>query len=59
MNETEKTEKRVYRSPLVLTFGVEVSGPVMLACTGRVNCDELLGLGYECCADTEDACGGC
>lgn len=52
-------KKRPYSSPFVRSTTTSEQGVVMLACTGRVDCDALLGLGYECCAESEDACSGC
>lgn len=57
--DTTETPKKPYRSPNLRSHVVSDSPAVMLACTGQVDCDALLGLGYKCCAANERECGGC
>lgn len=54
---SEKRQKRSYIKPAVRTAPV-AAPPVLLACTGRIDCDALFGTG-PCCADTEQACENC
>ncbi|MBL8909389.1 MAG: hypothetical protein JNM17_01680 [Archangium sp.] len=54
---SEKRQKRSYLKPVVRTAPV-AAPPVLLACTGRVDCDALFGTG-PCCADTEQGCENC
>jgi hypothetical protein len=55
VNEQQKdsTRKKWVR-PEVRT--ATAAPAVFLVCTGQVDCDALLGLGYTCCQPTEAEC---
>lgn len=52
----KKMERRPYRPPVVRSEQPRTERPVLLACTGRFDCEEIVG--FPCCADN-DQCLGC
>jgi hypothetical protein len=57
--QPSQSRKKPYLSPLVRSAAVTGRPPVMLACTGQVDCDALFNLGFTCCAATEEECQNC
>ncbi len=51
------TSKKAYVPPVVRTQ-VPQGAQVLLACTGRIDCDLLFSTG-PCCAATEEECANC
>lgn len=52
-------KKLRHYTPPVVRSEPTPSAPVLLVCTGQVDCDALLGLGYTCCKPTEPECSEC
>ena len=46
-----------YASPVVMSRRPDAAPPVLLACTGRFNCEPVVG--YPCCKPNVHACNGC